>query len=87
MLTILVLGPPQILVDSVAVAVPRRRARALVYYLAVQRRPINRERLLALFWPDHDRTAARQLLRTTLHGVRQAVGPLIEGEEDLSISR
>jgi DNA-binding SARP family transcriptional activator len=86
MLTILVLGPPQILVDSVAVAVPRRRARALVYYLAVQRRPVHRERLLALFWPDHDRTAARQLLRTTLHGVRQAVGPLIEGEEDLSIS-
>jgi len=86
MLTILVLGPPQILVDSVAVAVPRRRARALVYYLAVQRRPVHRERLLALFWPDHDHTAARQLLRTTLHGVRQAVGPLIEGEEDLSIS-
>jgi DNA-binding SARP family transcriptional activator len=86
MLTILLLGPPQILVDGIAVAVPRRRARALVYYLAAQRRPINRERLLALFWPDHERTAARQLLRAALHGVRQAVGPLIEGEEDLVIS-
>ena len=86
MLTILVLGPPQILVDGVAVVVPRRRARALIYYLAAQRRPINRERLLALFWPDHERTAARQLLRTTLHGVRRAVGPIIEGEEDLVIS-
>ena len=86
MLTILLLGPPQIFVDGIAVAVPRRRARALVYYLAAQRRPINRERLLALFWPDHERTAARQLLRAALHGVRQAVGPLIEGEEDLVIS-
>lgn len=87
MLTILLLGPPHILADGVAVAVPRRRARALVYYLAAQRRPVNRERLLALFWPDHDQTAARQLLRAALHGVRRAVGPIIEGEEDLAISR
>ncbi|MDW8213185.1 MAG: AAA family ATPase [Roseiflexaceae bacterium] len=86
MLTILLLGPPQILSDGIPVTVPRRRARALVYYLAAQEKPVHRERLIDLFWSDHDPAAARQLLRTTLHSVRRLLGPIIEGNDDLAIA-
>mgnify|MGYP001078517707 CR=1 FL=1 len=86
MLTILLLGPPQILSDGVPVTLARRRARALVYYLAAQDKPIHRERLIDLFWHDHEQAAARQLLRTTLHSVRRSLGSVIEGDEELTVA-
>lgn len=86
MLTILLLGPPQILSDGASVTVPRRRARALVYYLAAQGKPVHRERLIDIFWCNHEPTAARQLLRSTLHSVRRVIGAAIEGEEELAIA-
>ncbi|MEI7772912.1 MAG: BTAD domain-containing putative transcriptional regulator, partial [Chloroflexales bacterium] len=86
MLSILLLGPPKILRDGAPVELPRRRSRALVYYLAAQPGAVGREQILALLWPDHERQAAQQLLRTTLHGVRKALGPaLISGEDQLAI--
>ncbi len=86
MLTILLLGPPQILRDGVPVVLPRRRSRALVYYLAAQGAPVSREHLIALLWPEHERSAAQQLLRTTLHGVRRALGAGIVGDETLAVA-
>ncbi|NTU79979.1 MAG: AAA family ATPase, partial [Chloroflexales bacterium] len=86
MLSILLLGPPSILRDGVAVELPRRRARALVYYLAAQPAPVSREQLLGLLWPDHERSAAQQILRTTLHGVRRAIGPALAGDDPLGIA-
>ncbi|MFQ3664394.1 MAG: BTAD domain-containing putative transcriptional regulator, partial [Chloroflexaceae bacterium] len=86
MLAILLLGPPQILRDGASVALPRRRTRALVYYLAAHGEPLSREHLLALFWPDHARAAAQQVLRTTLHSARQALGPALVGEDRLAIA-
>ncbi len=86
MLAILLLGPPQILRDGAPVALPRRRTRALVYYLAAHIEPLSREHLLALFWPDHARAAAQQVLRTTLHSARQALGPALVGEDRLTIA-
>ncbi|ABU60440.1 ATP-binding protein [Roseiflexus castenholzii] len=86
MLTILLLGPPQILSDGIPVTVSRRRARALVYYLAAQDKPVHRERLIDLFWHDHDHAAARQLLRTTLHSVRRVLGSAVEGDEEVTLA-
>jgi DNA-binding SARP family transcriptional activator len=86
MLAILLLGPPRILRDGAPVTLSRRRTRALVYYLAAHDEPLSRERLLALFWPDHERAAAQQLLRATLHGARQALGPALVGEDMLAIA-
>src|SRR6185295_8937745 len=48
--------------------------RALLFYLAAHPRPLTRDHLLAFFWPDLDRPAAQQTLRTTLHGLRRALG-------------
>jgi DNA-binding SARP family transcriptional activator len=82
MLSILLLGQPQILRDGKSLNVARRKSRALVYYLAAHPRPLSREHLLAFFWPDLDRPAARQTLRTTLHGLRKALGGSLVVEDD-----
>jgi DNA-binding SARP family transcriptional activator len=87
MLTLRLLGPPEILIDGVPAKVTRRKSRALLYYLGMHDKPLRRERLLAFFWPDSPRAAAQQVLRTTLHGLRKDLGPwLVIESEDISLS-
>src|SRR5512133_1262567 len=73
MLNIQLLGPPQVILDGNVLKLPRRKSRALLYYVAAHSQSLTREHLLALFWPDTPRPAAKQVLRTTLHGLRQAL--------------
>ncbi|MEK7786358.1 MAG: BTAD domain-containing putative transcriptional regulator, partial [Chloroflexota bacterium] len=84
MLSILLLGQPQILLDGKPLNITRRKSRALIYYLAAHdaNAPLSREHLLAFFWPDLDRPAAQQTLRTTLHGLRKTLGGLLVVEEN-----
>ncbi|MFN8471197.1 MAG: winged helix-turn-helix domain-containing protein [Anaerolineae bacterium] len=57
----------------------KARARALLAYLAVEvDRPHRRDNLVALLWPDHPETLARQNLRQDLARLRRAIGD--EGE-------
>ncbi len=86
MFAIVLLGTPQLLADGALLELPRRRSRALIYYLAAQPAPVAREQLLGLLWPDHERSAAQQILRTTLHGVRRALGSALMGDDTLSIA-
>jgi DNA-binding SARP family transcriptional activator len=87
MLSIQLLGPPLILQDGQPLTITRKKSRALVYYLAAHARPLTREQLLAFFWPDRDRVSAQQVLRTTLHGLRQALGAaLIVDDNTLSLA-
>jgi DNA-binding SARP family transcriptional activator len=82
--TINLLGEAQILRDDAPLTIARRRSRALLFALAEAEGPLSRERLYALLWPDHERPAAQQLLRTALHGLRQALGEaLVAGDEGL----
>ena len=81
MLSIHLLGAPKILRDETPLALSRRKSRALVYYLAEHHGPVSRDQLLGLFWPDLDRPAAQQTLRTTLHGLRQALGAAISADD------
>jgi tetratricopeptide (TPR) repeat protein len=83
MLKLRLFGHPEILVDDQALKLARQKSRALVYYLAGHSRPLRRESLLAAFWPDNPRPAAQQILRTTLHGLRKALGSdlLADGDE------
>ena len=83
MLKLWLFGPPEVLIDDQPVKLARRKSRALVYYLATHARPLRRESLLAIFWPDNPRPAAQQILRTTLHGLRKALGTslLADGDE------
>jgi DNA-binding SARP family transcriptional activator/predicted ATPase len=45
------------------------RAQALLAYLVVERRPIARDRLARLFWPDEAPAAGRAALRRELHNL------------------
>ncbi|MBI3244315.1 MAG: AAA family ATPase [Chloroflexi bacterium] len=82
MLAIQLLGQPQILLDGQPLNITRRKSRAIVYYLAAHEKPLSREHLLAFFWPDLDRPAAQQTLRTTLHGLRKTLGPALLVADD-----
>jgi DNA-binding SARP family transcriptional activator len=87
MLAIQLLGTPLILLDDRPLTITRKKSRALLYYLAAHDKPLTREQLLAVFWPDSDRVSAQQVLRTTLHGLRQALGAaFITDENTLSLA-
>jgi DNA-binding SARP family transcriptional activator len=74
MLSLRLLGPPRLERAGAPLNVARRKSRAVLYYLAGHDQPLPRERLLSVFWPDLERPAALQTLRTTLHGLRRALG-------------
>ncbi|MBI5876403.1 MAG: AAA family ATPase [Chloroflexi bacterium] len=82
MLSIRLLGAPELLLDGRSLAISRRKSRALIYYLAAQQKPVKRERLLAFFWPDADRASAQQTLRATLYGLRKALGDALAIDDE-----
>jgi DNA-binding SARP family transcriptional activator len=87
MLAVLLLGPPQVWLNQRPLPITRRKSRALLYYLAAQTTPTTRDQLLTLLWPEHDRAAAQQILRTTLHGLRKTLGPaLLVAEDTLALA-
>ena len=56
----------------------QRRRLALLAVLALARgRPVSRDRITALFWPEADTDGARHLLRDTLYVLRSALGDVI----------
>jgi DNA-binding SARP family transcriptional activator len=59
-------GPPRVELDGVAVDFQRRKALALLIYLAVSGQPHSRDALATLFWPDQDQSRARAYLRRDL---------------------
>jgi DNA-binding SARP family transcriptional activator len=80
-LSIRLFGAPEITLDGQPLTLSRRKSRALVYYLAAHAQPLTRDHLLAFFWPDADRPSAQQTLRTTLHGLRKALGAALIVED------
>jgi predicted ATPase/DNA-binding SARP family transcriptional activator len=89
-----VLGPPQLYLDREPVTASRRKAMALLAYLAVRGSRQTRDSLSALFWPDYDQSKAYTNLRHTLWEVQQAIGEgwiaadrdVIELDSDADIS-
>ena len=87
MISIQLLGTPLVFLDDRPLTITRKKSRALLYYLAAHDKPLTREQILAVFWPDSDRVSAQQVLRTTLHGLRQALGAaFITDENALSLA-
>ena len=73
------LGLPQIHLDGRPISSDRRKAIALLAYLAVNdighpRRKYSREVLSALLWPDYEQAKAFSNLRTIIWEIRQAIG-------------
>ena len=87
------LGLPQIHLGDTPVAADRRKAVALLAYLAVndvehQRQRYSRESLSTLFWPDYDQSKAFSNLRRVIWEVHQAIGEswLIADRESVQLN-
>jgi class 3 adenylate cyclase len=79
MLRVRLLGDLTIEVDGTVVDPPAsKRARALLGWLAVDRRMHGRSSLAAKFWPDVLDESARTSLRSALSALRRALGPASE---------
>lgn len=74
MFSISLFGAPSIHSNGQPLAIQRRTARALLFYLAAQPGPTQRSALLNLFWPDTEETKARAALRDYLHKLRRDLG-------------
>ncbi|MEZ4730000.1 MAG: BTAD domain-containing putative transcriptional regulator [Caldilineaceae bacterium] len=72
-LQVALFGPPQLLCDGTPIPLARRQMRALFFRLAVTLRPVARDQLCFLFWPDIDDSAARRNLTVLLNQLRQAL--------------
>lgn len=73
-LNLSLLGTPQIELDGHPVITDRRKAIALLTYLAVTGTIHSRESLAALFWPESDQSRALAYLRRTLWEINQMLG-------------
>jgi predicted ATPase/DNA-binding SARP family transcriptional activator len=73
-LALYLLGPPRIERDGQPVDVRRRKAVALLTYLAVTGQSHSRDALATLFWPEHDQSRARAGLRRTLASLKKGLG-------------
>jgi len=67
------LGPVEILNDQEKVKIPRRVERAILYYLAIENKPVSRSKLIDLIWPDAEQTDPRAALRTALSRLRNTL--------------
>jgi predicted ATPase/DNA-binding SARP family transcriptional activator/class 3 adenylate cyclase/regulation of enolase protein 1 (concanavalin A-like superfamily) len=73
-LALYLLGPPRLELDGLPIVVDRRKAIALLIYLALLPQPHRRDALATLFWPDYGQVSARANLRHTLSVLNQALG-------------
>jgi predicted ATPase/DNA-binding SARP family transcriptional activator len=73
-LQVYLFGAPRIERAGVPVAAERRKALALLAYLAATRQPHGRDALAALLWPELDQQRARAALRRTLFSLNEALG-------------
>ena len=87
------LGLPQIHLDDQPIATDRRKAIALLAYLAVNdvghvRQRHSREAISALFWPDYEQAKAFSNLRRTIWEVNQVLGEgwLIADRESVQLN-
>src|SRR5215211_2875748 len=87
------LGLPQVLLEDRPISTDRRKAIALLAYLAVNdvdrpRQKYSRESLSALLWPDYEQAKAFSNLRTTLWELRQILGDdwLIAEREEIHLN-
>src|SRR5258708_15160546 len=73
-LNIFLFGVPRVEVDHVSVSLGRRKAIALLAYLAVHHQPVARDTVATLLWPEYEQTNARSSLRKSLNMLRAAFG-------------
>ncbi len=77
------LGAPRFELDGQPIHISRRRAVALLAYLAMTKQGHRRDSLALLLWPEYDHRRARADLRRTLSALNSAFGSgwlIVDGE-------
>ena len=78
-LRLYVFGTPQLKIDDLIIPIERRKATALITYLALNQQSQSREVLAALLWPESPYEQARASLRSTLSVVKRLSDKTAEG--------
>ncbi len=89
-LRVYLLGPPIVEWTGQPLSVRRRLPRALLYRLATGLRPVPREQLCFLFWPDISESRARRNLTRQLTHLRRALPDpevLITSDDQIMLGR
>ena len=73
-LKLFLLDTPQLEIDGRPIELDRRKALALLAYLAVTEKSHSRDSLAALLWPDAGQNRARSTLRHHIWSLNQALG-------------
>ena len=73
MLSVHLLGSPELFLDEQSLGALRRKNRALLYYVAAHTAPLTREHLLNIFWADYESVESKPLFRTVLYEIRKQV--------------
>ena len=83
MLRLFLFGTPRVDRDGQPAGTDRRKALALLAYLALEGGRHSREKLAALLWPDYDQSRASAYLRRTLWELNQILGEgWVEADRD-----
>lgn len=84
-----VLGSPHLELNDRPVKFERRKALALLIYLAFSSQPLRRDTLATLFWPEFDQTSARAALRRTLFSLSKCLpeGLLHADRESIQLAK
>src|SRR5918997_7029337 len=72
-LSVAVLGPPDVRHGQRCLAFPTRKTLAVLVHVLVEGGVHPRDKLTALFWPDSDEVSGRASLRTTLARLREGL--------------
>ena len=80
-------GSPVLRFGSKPVEGLRAKSMAILAYLAVENRPVGRDTLAAMFWPESGQSQARGNLRTSMHNLSSILGSevILSGRERVEI--
>lgn len=82
-INIILFGTPRIYCDDTAIEFARRKALALIAYLAVTDQRHSRDTLAEFLWPDNDAVQSRAALRRVLHTINDTpLAPWIDADRD-----
>ena len=83
-LALFLFGPPRLQYNGITIEITRRKAMALLVYLAVTGANHSRSALANLLWPEYDQRRARADLRRTLSVLNKALpGDLLLAEREI----
>lgn len=67
------LGPPLLLQNGTVIHLETRKALALLVYVCLEQKPLRRDKLAALFWPETPEKRAKARLRRALWAIRTQI--------------